>query len=754
MKATHIWSKKDSLVLSYRDENGVLQFKYPPKRYCAYMRSVPPGLMSDAAVIGYEKEGDWVRIDFRDYEPRKLWLERHKHLDVREGDFSPVKRLLADHEIEIQRPRRIYVDIETDSRKRVEQAIMGEARILMIALVDEYNNRWQWVLEADSDDAEFLLLSAFWEVLRDYDQVVGWNSDNFDRLVIEERSKRYKIWPDRRLMWLDQMVCYKRMSLQVAGSGEEKQSMALNAVAMAVTGQGKHDFDTAHAYEEWLAGGERRARMAAYNMQDVLLLPLIESATKYLEAFQTICSICHVFSVTHSLKPTPQIDGYLARFVQKRSDRLPTRYEATDGDDEDQIEGAYVMPPTRTGILENVHVADFASLYPSIMRSLNLCWTTKTTDGGGIAPGTNVRFRQDIDGHIPLMLAEFTDKRSFWKKKKDAATPGTAEWWEAERFQNGFKVLSNAAFGIQANKHSRYFDPQVAESITLAGQFLIKAVNVEAEKRGMVVLYNDTDSCMIMNCSADQFSALVDYCNKELFPALLRERGFTRNFIQLDFVETFARLIFPVSDGEPVAKRYCGRFSRWKGRALSDMEYACEIKGLELKRGDSSRLTRRMQEEAIALLLGGWSYLKGETLEDQLEALVSDWRRIITIEPLELDDIVVSKDVKPPDAYVRVDKNGRPKDLPPHVKIAVEMLERGEAYPYRARYIVTDGDSSPKKIIPAADYRGECDRRYIWERTYSATMRLLCGACSTKNWAHWKIRKPKKPLAGQLSLGL
>lgn len=447
-------------------EGKILQF---PAEYVAYTKEVPKNLGDNVKVT---REGKWIRLKFRSYEHRKNWVANNP---CWEGDVSPLKRVMADHDIEVVRPRRCYLDIEWDSRVKPAVAVEGGARVLCWAVIDESGKRFSGVLEDDTDAAESALLRALGDVLNDFDQVCGWYSDEADRPVLEARGKLLGIKWDRRLHWMDQLAAFKRMNLQTAQTGDEKTSFSLNNIARSVLKEGKKDFKRNKTWDAWLTN---KKELVEYCLQDADLLRKIEAKTGFLDLNFTICQVCHIFPNSHSLKPTAQMDGWFLRRARKEGKKLPTK---VDREEEEQFEGAYVGVPERLGLLKDIRVVDFAAMYPSIIRTLNMSLETKVgkdfTGPVAVAPLTGIRFRTDVLGDIPKALEEFAKLRGFWKKKKKEAIPNSEEWLYADRQQNVYKVLMNSLYGVLGCPWSRFFDRDIAESVSTTGKWLIQKVN-------------------------------------------------------------------------------------------------------------------------------------------------------------------------------------------------------------------------------------------------------------------------------------
>lgn len=776
------------LVLVGRDSDGNRTLHRRPAEYVAYFKA------TDLARVNlYLRSAP--RITLEDGWARVAWTAKNapphtssgdpakirKYMDGQiaplayEADVHPVRRFLVDNVPPIAKPKRLYLDIETDSR--VPFARKEEARILSIAMVATDGRNWTAVLEDDTDEAEAQLLAGFWQIAADFDQLVAWNGDGFDFPVIQARTLRcadrcpeYRPYlgpptshPStpmgldmRQWLWLDHLKVFDRMHL-AAISGDEKTSLKLNDVCQAVLGEGKTDFDASKTWEVWESKrhvparhtadrldrleplAEHLARRAAnremlrtYNLQDTDLLRRLEEKTGYIELFQTLCEATGVLPDSQGLNPTQQVDSFLLRLGRERGHRFPTK---TYSDEKPKkFAGAYVMKPTAKGITKNVHVADFASLYPSIILTWNTSPETKVANESGsptqtplktAQAATGTRFLVDREGMLPAALATLIGLRKQWNERKASLPPGTPEWSDADRRATAYKVAANSFYGVIGSPYSRYYDYEIGEAITQSGVWLIKSTQAEAEKRGMDVVYCDTDSLFVVGGTVAEFSAFVEWCNTDLYPRILKERGcmqgVLKNHVKLAYEKQFERIVFTS------AKRYVGRYAHYKGKAAT-ADSKPEIKGLEYKRGDASALARQLQLAVIDLLCSG--------CEDQerYRVVVETFMRRVLHGDLSPSEVALSKTLsKPVSEYTRKTKDGRtvPASLA-HLTVARQMQAEGEQVETgtRVSYVVKDGErKAGKPLVPihAKHYDGtNADRAYLWERlVYPPTMRLL-----------------------------
>lgn len=762
-------------------------------------------LRSSRAVVAMKDEGPWVRISWQDDFVRKAMLYGRKDEEgVRrpspfqergivtyEGDVDPIRRWFTDTGANVAKPRIGYYDLETDSQVPIPLAKKGAARVLVWTLANEDKELvGRGVLEIESDEDERRVLREFFEQAKQFDVLAAWNGDEFDEKVLEGRVNRLGLVhiDMRKWLWLDHLKLFRRMNMNSADSGAEKQSMALQSIGMAVVGEGKEEIPAfvkekfpearslgAITYELWSLGGEFRELLIRYCEKDTLLLAKIEAETGFIALFNTLCDVCRVLPNSRGLLPTQQMDGFMLRLALERQHHFATREWREEKEEHDPFAGAFVMEPKVKGLSTDVHVADFASLYPSIIMTWNMSPETKARDmavngpipeGHCRSPKTGIGFRTTVDGILPIALREMIRLRKVWSEKAANLPPGTPEAKEAQRRSMAYKVAANSFYGVVGSPFSRYYDRAVGESVTQNGVWLIQHTIAAAEERGFTCIYGDTDSFFAINASKTDMETFVDWCNKELYPRLLASVGCKPEHcaIKLAYEKQFKRLVMITK------KRYAGVFEHYKGTQAKPLpelgepfdkkrHSKPEIKGLEFKRGDAIVLAQKLQEAIIMDLLRG--VVSVEPYRKRLDEVLLH----ITKDPLPIEEVLLSKSLsKAPKDYHGLTPTGKDKTVPVHVRVAEQLIAAGKEIGEGARvaYVVIDG-SDGVNAIPAGDYVGEVDRYYYWENLiYPASQRVLEAAFPDQDWKKGleKIRPPKpraprkgKPaLEGQLAL--
>jgi DNA polymerase elongation subunit (family B) len=800
------------LVLLYRNARGALCKAVRRAEWVSYLRArdlddvALRGLRTSARVVGMREEGEWLRVEWVDQEARTLVHQRGGYFDSigvphYEADVSPLRRFFSDSGAKVGKPRRAYLDIETDSRVSPVLAAAGKARVLCWVLKDEdLNEIGRGVLRAPPyllkddpcerlvDEAERQLLEALWTALDPYDQVVAWYGDGFDFPVIRLRSQILganmmggtRPLDVRRWAWIDLMEVYDRHNQ--AQSGDEKESLSLQAVATALIGEGKKEYDASKTYEGWVGDVDR---LVEYCAQDTLLLPKIERKKRFLALVDAICDVARVFPNTEGLNPTHYVDAFMLRLAVEQGTHFLTRrgWTQEERDAHQKFKGALVIKPRRRGILRDVHVADFSGMYPSIILTQNMSPETKRAVpmSGPIPPGhcrspvTRVGFALEPQGMLCLALTKVRALRKEWTKLQASYPGGSQEWFDAGQMSLAYKVIANTFYGVVGSIWSRYFDVDVATSTTQTGVWLIQATIQEAEKRGMRVLYSDTDSCAVENTTRAEFAAFVEWCNRELYPRMVAECGCTQNHIEIAYEKEFERLVFVA------AKKYTGTYRHYKwttncvdgcqgsvslrtmrcegtkksapcGRTFTDATLPAprgeaEIRGLAYRRGDSTHSARSLQKEVIDLLMG-------KRCEDpaQFVVILERYRRHILEDELALGEVVQAQSLtKPLRQYAsKRSKDGR-RELSelPHVQIAHVLAARGEQITEGTKipYYLRDASQAPMVVAHAGEYANDADRYYLWERkVYPATQDLLEAAFpeQASTWDAYASVRPKK----------
>lgn len=210
---------------------------------------------------------------------------------------------------------------------------------------------------------------------------------------------------------------------------------------------------------------------------------------------------------------THNVSRYFRGLIARRTE---LKALSTWKEKRNEIEAAWVMPPV-PGRHEGVALVDFASLYPNIMLSANLCFTTQVDEpnehtltlnvppkvdkkSGQIVEGTGgvYHWDQSKEGILPLVVRELLALRKEYKRlMKEANDPD--EKLGYDMLQMAVKVSVNAIYGMcgMSMLKGGWVSKAIAESTTYLGRKSISMLVEESEAQGYRGLAGHTDSCYI-----------------------------------------------------------------------------------------------------------------------------------------------------------------------------------------------------------------------------------------------------------------
>lgn len=407
----------------------------------------------------------------------------------------------------------------------------------------------------------------------DYPDILsGWNSEFFDipyiinritKILGEDDTKRLSPvgnlrpvtfmgkfgreqvhWHIEGVSCVDYLDIYKRFCPVL------RESYKLDAIGEVELSENKVDYGDTNLAS---LSDDNWELFIDYNIQDVNLLVRLEEKLQYLKLLRMI-SYAGLTTLEGALGSLSVITGLCAIRARFHKKRIPTFKKGKEN--EEQNAGAYVGEPLK-GFQENIVSFDANSLYPNVMITLNLSPETKIgtitdkTDKDITIQHVNgqnfklsipsfmkfvekekiaiskakVLFTQKKKGIIPETVDHFYKKRveiqrqlKLLKRKSIPLDKESVEYTKLKHeidnlniTQHTIKILINTIYGYFGNKHSPLGDDELAESITLTGQAVIKESNrlleefirtranlTESELReDTPIIYNDTDSSYV-----------------------------------------------------------------------------------------------------------------------------------------------------------------------------------------------------------------------------------------------------------------
>jgi len=248
--------------------------------------------------------------------------------------------------------------------------------------------------------------------------------------------------------------------------------------------------------------------------------------------------------------------------------------------------GGYVMD-SQPGLYENVLVLDFKSLYPSIIRTFKI-------DPLGLIVN-------EYDEGIPGFLgAEFSRTThilpdivtQLWEERDKAKQENN------QPLSQAVKIIMNSFYGVLGSSGCRFFNPQLASSITKRGHQIIQTTKDLIEEKGYPVIYGDTDSVFVLlgeGKSENQCKVvgqeLQEHLNQWWYKHL-KEEFQIDSCLEIEFETHYLRFLMPTIRGTKKGskKRYAGMINK-------NGETKMVFKGLETVRTDWTPLAREFQQE-------------------------------------------------------------------------------------------------------------------------------------------------------------
>ncbi len=506
-------------------------------------------------------------------------------------------------------------------------------------------------------------------------------------------------------------------------------------------------------------------RFKKYNIQDAKLLYDLDQKIMALPLMIKECKWTGTF--LNKFYIGELLDNYILREAKRRKQFLVTKPNRKEQEENllIPIRGGYVMEP-KVGLYNNVRIFDFKSLYPSIIVGWNIghdSLNKELSEDGDDAfnaflekkekkvedisfnnlygflarekkrldpdnkhyqTANNNFYSRSINSFIGDLVKDLLEQRKSYKAKLDELTIDTDEYRGARAQQEVVKEMANSMYGITAERRGRYFNKNIAESITLTGQFLNKALAAVAEREGFLVIYGDTDSVFLVIDDEKSMEKIADKLNKTLRKFLDEKFDLRDNIVFAEYEKKYRKMIMLDK------KRYTGQLTWMDGKVIDTIF----TRGIETVKKNTIEYTRRNMNDLINMIV------KEDRSQKDIKRWLKKLKHEVLNDELPKEDIVIkTKITKPTHKY---------KSKPAHVKIAEKLIEEGKILqPTEGKhswgeaifYIVTN--TKPKvEAVHIDEYGGEWDRKYYWDvQIYAPIKRLLMAVWPDRNWDEHSI---------------
>lgn len=295
--------------------------------------------------------------------------------------------------------------------------------------------------------------------------------------------------------------------MQLVKREKKLESYSLNNVSKKFLGDTKDttkvDLPAHQIFAKFRGTPEDRADIARYAVQDVLLpLRLFAKLNMFDNLAQMSMATCVPIDYLSSRGQQIKVFSLILRQARDMGYVLPDDKSMTI---EGKFEGATVLQAKKGAYFDVIAGLDFASLYPSILRSYNLCYSTLVLPGSPkpervyeIDTGLGVyKFAQDVPGIVPKLLENLAVWRKDAKRKmaacKDIGDDFGASLWDGA--QLAFKVSLNSVYGFLGASRGMLPCVPIAAAVTATGRHMIEKTKQLAESLvpGSEVVYGESD---------------------------------------------------------------------------------------------------------------------------------------------------------------------------------------------------------------------------------------------------------------------
>ena len=557
--------------------------------------------------------------------------------------------------------------------------------------------------DTESCGSEETMLRRFFEIIKEYDPdiLVGYNSNSFDIPYIVDRvrtlnKKGAGIEPiagrDGRNIYYKKIGNVTRVSvlgrivvdvLPLVRREFSLKQYTLRNAAKELLGSEKLELPLLEMESYWKDSGEKLSKFIEYARRDS------ELALLFLLKLQLIDKYIALARVSGTLLQdildggqTQMVENLMLREYRKNDRVLPARPSGEMSDERfdegEELAGAEVLPPKK-GLLENIVILDYKSLYPTIMMAHNLCYTTEVVGerpGDVVVAPTGGVFvsRNVVKGIVPSILEDLLNRRQETRARMKNASEEEKRVLDAT--QLALKILLNSFYGYSGYTRARLYSLTLASAVTSFGRENIlrtkdlienkikeiilkdgKAIKKDEDLNGkhigLSVVYGDTDSVFVhlldKEISFDEAQLVGNSIAGIVTDSLVKP-------MELVFDSFARRAIFLAK------KRYALLIMEKTARGMTEK---IKVKGMETVRRDWCELTTKTVERVLELVL------KEGKVDDAVlfvKNIISLIKTIDASSPLFEDLILTRQYTKKIENY---------KNRQPHITVIEKLRKRG-----------------------------------------------------------------------------
>ncbi|KWU44823.1 hypothetical protein RHOSPDRAFT_17356 [Rhodotorula sp. JG-1b] len=327
----------------------------------------------------------------------------------------------------------------------------------------------------------------------------------------------------------------------------------------------------------------------------------------------------------------------------------------------EKFKGGLVFEPEKGLWDRYVLVMDYNSLYPSIIQEFDIDFSTIDWTADDAEDLDKMPDRAPCDGEpqgiLPQLIASLVARRRTVKGLMKDKSASVAKLMQYDITQKALKLTANSMYGCLGYEGSRFYARPLAALTTFKGREILTRTKADAEGLSLNVIYGDTDSVMINTNQTDYAAALKI---GEEFKKVINDKY---KKLEIDRDAVFERMLLLNK------KKYAARKVEDNGNGQPG-EITTEIKGLDMKRREFSKLSKDASKDVLDMIL---SAKATEVVIEEIHEYLAELGELVRNGLKPVEDFII---------YKRLGKN--PEDYPdakslPHVQVAMKMKAKGQS---------------------------------------------------------------------------
>lgn len=564
--------------------------------------------------------------------------------------------------------------------------------------------------------AQFL---SCWQAL-ELDIVTGWNIEFFDipylvnritalgfdakklspwkmleEKMVEFRGKENQSYTPVGIAVLDYYQLYRKFTFG------NQESYKLDYISQIELGEKKIDYSEYGSLLELYKNDFQK--FIEYNIHDCVLVDRLDDKLKFLEQVMALAYDAKV-NYHDTMTTVRPWDVIIHNYLMDQGIVIPQFKKQPDNE---SLIGGYVKEP-RVGLNRWVVSFDLNSLYPHLIMQYNISPETyfnlklsgqyfssideiisgkDPIDGYYISgmedcaiAANGCLYRKDKQGFLPALMEKMYDDRVIYKKKMIEAkqryeqTKSNDDAKLVARYHNmqmAKKIQLNSAYGALGNQYFRWFNFDLAESITMSGQLSIRWIEQKMNafmnktlktKDVDYVLASDTDSIYVtmeemvkyLNTDDEPFivGAIDAFCEQKIQPYL--DRCYQELADKMSAYQQKMQM-----KRETIANKGIWRgkkmyiLNAWNVEGVQYDKPKLKIQGIEAVRSSTPHACREKIKAALNIIMNG--------TQEELRQFVKEFNEEFLELPFE--DVAFPRGLKNMDEYKdssRIYKKGTP----------------------------------------------------------------------------------------------